>query len=104
MTRKSKSENDLLVTAAGATSPARRKGGTSRPRANRVAEAVAPVEEGFLPVTIVESEAVYTPSYDEIANLAYSYWEARGCQGGCPEEDWVRAEQELRGLTKVAAA
>jgi hypothetical protein len=27
--------------------------------------------------------------------LAYLYWEARGCQGGSPEEDWLRAEREL---------
>jgi hypothetical protein len=33
---------------------------------------------------------------EEIARLAYSYWEARGCEGGSPEEDWVRAEQGLR--------
>lgn len=33
---------------------------------------------------------------DEIARLAHSYWEARGCQGGSPEEDWLRAEQQLR--------
>jgi hypothetical protein len=37
-------------------------------------------------------------SREDIAMLAYSYWEARGCQGGCPEEDWVRAERELMGL------
>ena len=33
---------------------------------------------------------------EEIAYLAYTYWEARGRQGGSPEEDWFRAEQELR--------
>lgn len=33
---------------------------------------------------------------EEIARLAYSYWKERGCQGGSPEEDWFRAEQELR--------
>ena len=33
---------------------------------------------------------------EEIARLAYSYWDARGCQGGSAEEDWLRAEQELR--------
>ena len=33
---------------------------------------------------------------EEIARLAYSYWEARGGQGGSPEEDWLRAEQEVR--------
>ena len=33
----------------------------------------------------------------EIARLAYSYWEARGCKGGSAEEDWLRAERELLG-------
>ncbi len=32
----------------------------------------------------------------EIAERAYSYWEARGFQGGSPEEDWNRAVEELR--------
>jgi hypothetical protein len=35
-------------------------------------------------------------SEDQIAALAYSYWEARGYQGGSSEEDWFRAEKELR--------
>ena len=34
--------------------------------------------------------------YAEVARLAYFYWESRGCQGGSPEEDWLRAEHELR--------
>ncbi|HUJ22096.1 MAG TPA: DUF2934 domain-containing protein [Bryobacteraceae bacterium] len=33
--------------------------------------------------------------HEEIARLAYSYWQARGCPHGSPEEDWLRAEQEL---------
>ncbi len=36
------------------------------------------------------------PERSEIERLAYSYWEARGGQGGSPEEDWLRAEQEVR--------
>lgn len=32
---------------------------------------------------------------DAVARLAYSYWEARGCTGGSPEEDWFRAELEV---------
>ena len=35
-------------------------------------------------------------SHAEIAILAYSFWEARDGQGGSPEEDWLRAEQELK--------
>jgi Protein of unknown function (DUF2934) len=38
---------------------------------------------------------VTTPTQEEIANLAYSYWEARGSQGGSAQEDWLRAEREL---------
>ena len=34
--------------------------------------------------------------HQEIARLAYSYWVARGCQEGSPEEDWLRAERQLR--------
>jgi DUF2934 family protein len=35
------------------------------------------------------------PAEEEIARLAYSYYEARGGRGGSPWEDWFRAEQEL---------
>ena len=40
------------------------------------------------------------PTQDEIARLAYSYWESRGGQGGCSVEDWLRAERELRGRSE----
>ena len=36
-----------------------------------------------------------SPDADAIARLAYSYWEARGYQGGSAEEDWLRAENAL---------
>lgn len=35
----------------------------------------------------------------DIARRAYLYAEARGFQGGSPEEDWLRAERELLHLT-----
>jgi hypothetical protein len=35
------------------------------------------------------------PSHEEIAALAYIYWEARSYRVGSPEEDWLRAEQEI---------
>ena len=34
-------------------------------------------------------------THSEIAELAYSYWLARGCTHGSSEQDWLRAEQEL---------
>jgi DUF2934 family protein len=36
---------------------------------------------------------------EEIAALAYDLWHARGCPDGSPEEDWFRAEQNLRNET-----
>jgi len=36
-------------------------------------------------------------SHDEIARLAHKYWAERGRQHGHDAEDWLRAEQELRG-------
>ena len=36
------------------------------------------------------------PSHEEIARLAYSLWESRGDAPGSAEEDWFRAERELR--------
>ena len=38
---------------------------------------------------------VSKPTREEIARLAKSYWEARGCQDGYAEQDWARAEKEL---------
>jgi DUF2934 family protein len=40
-------------------------------------------------------DAPSPPRREEIASLAYSYWEARGRQGGSALEDWLRAEREL---------
>jgi hypothetical protein len=34
--------------------------------------------------------------HEEIAKLAYTYWIARGHSHGSAEEDWLRAERELR--------
>jgi len=59
-----------------------------------------------------EPKAVETPApshaqtvseRDEIAKLAYSYWIARGSQGGSPEEDWRRAEKEFHSRRKSGA-
>ena len=39
-------------------------------------------------------------SPEEIARLAHQYWAERGHQDGHHEEDWYRAEQELRGKAR----
>ena len=86
MPRKRISENDLIVSASA---PPRRKPLTAK----RVKHTAPPAEKPLEPATA----AVCEPSADEIARLAYSYWEARGYAGGSPEEDWLRAQRELRG-------
>lgn len=45
---------------------------------------------------VIQEPPEVTPNEAEIAHLAYSLWEARGFQNGSPEEDWFRAEEELR--------
>jgi hypothetical protein len=62
------------------------------------AETLAGVETAPIePEPVTESGRSETP-YDqaEIARLAYEYWQARGCPDGSPEDDWFRAERELR--------
>jgi len=44
------------------------------------------------------ADEISAPTYEEIAELAYSYWESRGGQGGSPWEDWFRAERELKKI------
>jgi hypothetical protein len=34
--------------------------------------------------------------YERISGLAYFYWQQRGCPVGSPDEDWFRAERDIR--------
>ena len=45
---------------------------------------------------VAVGEKRYAPSHDEIARLAYSYWQARREEeGGSAMDDWLRAEKDL---------
>jgi hypothetical protein len=55
--------------------------------------AASPAPETALPNPAVQSQD--TISREEIARLAYSYWESRGFTHGLADEDWIRAEAEL---------
>lgn len=48
-------------------------------------------------VVAVENDVVSQHSREDVANLAYSYWIARGYSHGYADEDWLRAETELAG-------
>lgn len=92
MPRKKISEPELVVSAHGAAAaPARRKPAAATRKPRTVSKA-KPVASLSAPVEISSAE----PSYDQIALEAYLLWEARGFQGGSPEEDWTTAEQILR--------
>ena len=53
--------------------------------------------------TVPVESPVTNPTFEEIAQLAYCYWEARGYQGGSPEQDWLRAERELLSAAMARA-
>jgi hypothetical protein len=44
----------------------------------------------------MEEQSLADHLHEEIARLAYRLWEQRGRPFGSPEEDWFRAEDELR--------
>ncbi len=102
MKRKRSSETDFAVSSSAAAVPARR---SAAPRARKnvpvtsveieseTVSALTPVENAYEAMTVSE------PTYAEVAALAYSFWESRGCQGGSPEEDWLMAERQLRART-----
>ena len=41
---------------------------------------------------------------EAIGRLAYFYWEERGCPNGSADEDWFRAEADLRNRLAAAAS
>ena len=48
--------------------------------------------------------AINAEDHSEIAKLAYQFYEERGRENGSAEEDWYRAEQEIRGRRGVPQA
>ena len=97
MARKRNPENDLVVTS-GAAAPARRKSAARPKHSPTTAEMPVDREQA---TSVADGAEELT--HDQIARLAYSYWLSRGCQGGCPEEDWARAEHELRQQASLVA-
>jgi len=100
MTRKRVPENPAVVSGAAAAPVRRKSVSTKRVTRPTVVEmSNAPVSEPEVLSVVAAAVVSETPaeSYqDAVARLAYSYWAARGYQGGSPEADWLRAEQELR--------
>ncbi len=119
MTRKRNIESEIPVSTQGSSAvPARRKtSGRNRikhvaapaeaPAASEASEPAEVPTVAQVPMPVVETRTIeieYQPTVEEIAAVAYLYWEARGCQGGSAEEDWLRAEQELRSRARTVTA
>ena len=87
---------DVTPEAPAAAEP-RKKASTAKPKA----AAAATHKHASTPKTsqvVAEAAANETPrvpTHAEIAALAYSYWEARGFQGGSSQDDWFHAERQL---------
>jgi hypothetical protein len=107
MARKHSSETELAVSSTASALPRRKSASAARARKKSAVvpvEAVAePLASAVSEVEAVTSAPLSEPATETVAALAYSYWVARGYQGGSPEEDWLRAEQELRLRSTVTA-
>jgi hypothetical protein len=72
------------------------------PRVHRSAAPQAKWEDWISPEPAVQDLNGDPDSLHEaIAQLAYSYWEQRGRRHGSDEEDWFRAEAEIRARMAV---
>lgn len=82
--------------AAAAASPVKRRVQRAKHAGAQADGTVSTVSGTVVQEMVVDREAV--------ARLAYSYWEARGFIGGLPEEDWLRAEREIRETLTASAS
>ena len=95
MARKTSQSRSYLSTEGAGIAPAR----TERKRTARVeagVAAIAEAPEACAPKSAGISTEFNISEQQEIERLAYSYYEARGGQDGSSEDDWFRAEQEVR--------
>jgi len=86
-------------TLSGGSAPARtRKHAPAKHKSAAAAESSSSIVPAEITATKAETTVTHSVvSSEAIAKLAYSYWEARGYEGGSPEEDWLHAERELLG-------
>ena len=108
MSKKRTAEQEPIVALEGASAAARaktpkalsQKARSPRTRAKAVthqhAKTTMIAETPAMPAGMEVAARATEPSHEEIARLSYSYWEARGYQGGSPDGDWLRAVHELR--------
>jgi len=72
----------------------------AKPRHAAASPKPAPIDPKVKRTTTVRAKTRTEPvssdiSMDLVAERAYFHWLKRGCPEGSPQEDWLRAEQEL---------
>ena len=89
------------VVAAGVSAVMQKKKETSKLVEESAAIAENPNEpaESAGPTAGVETDC----NQDGVAALAYKMWQERGCPIGSDQEDWFRAENELKNRKVLAA-
>ena len=65
------------------------------PTAPKMAVSPTTGETTDQPADSVATAVAAAPTHEEVAQLAYHYWEARGGPLDSPKEDWFRAEQDV---------
>jgi hypothetical protein len=84
-------------TEAKSVAKAKTAPGEAKPRA-KAANTKAATSNGPQRVpSKAKSTSATTPTHQQIAQLAHRFWKERGGHHGSHEQDWLRAERELRG-------
>jgi hypothetical protein len=113
MARKSTDKPETAVSATDSSAPAARTRKSKPANLATAGGASTALESASLSTSIdarrpaFDVTAALTPGgtsevseNERIARLAYHYWEVRGCQGGSPLDDWLRAEREVRNQSR----
>lgn len=70
----------------------------SKPKATRKAKAPAKPRKKAVATNGIHANVTEMKiPHEQVAELAHQFWAERGHEHGYHEEDWYRAEQELRG-------
>jgi hypothetical protein len=88
-------KQSIATSAAAGAAPAR----AAKPRITRSAAAkhtkAQIVDQVTEPAEIAIAATAFSQDrHEEVAKLAYGFWEARGYEHGHESEDWLRAEAE----------
>jgi Protein of unknown function (DUF2934) len=73
---------------------ATKKTAAKKPAVKKAAVEKAPAKKAPAKKAVVKKPE---PTHEQIADLARKYFHEHGGHGATAEEDWLRAEQELKG-------